>query len=227
MYAYENEEILHMWTNKLVNPAFEANEALLGDVDIRLIAESGYQAVADLPSALFYERILQEFPDCKFILTTRETSEIWFKSWTTLTQSITIPMYIGSRFFPTLRHYSDYLRWLYAYVNKDASYLTSFLPMDKNIKENAIATYDEHNRRVREVIPANQLLEYSVKEGWGPLCDFLQIETCPHTPFPKSNSGRQMRVQSSAAFWAAAISVLFLLNQLRRSFKPKRKKKMD
>jgi len=207
-----------MLTDRLVHPAFEANEPLLGDVDIRLIAESGYLAVADLPFSLFYETILNEYPDCKFILTTRENSEIWFQSWTTLTKSITMAMYLGGHLFPTLRHNSDYLRWLYAYVNKDASYLTANFPKDDSNKETAIATYEEHNRKVRQLIPASQLLEYSVKEGWAPLCDFLEIDECPaDAPFPKSNSGRQMKVQSSSAFWASSIFLLLLINQFRKS----------
>ena len=113
MYAYENEEILHMWTRRLVRPAMEQgansiddpkNLQLLNEIDLQLIASSGYQAVADLPLCLFYEQILAEFPDCLFILTTRSSAEEWFESWTTLTQSITTPMFVGGHFFPTLRH---------------------------------------------------------------------------------------------------------------------------
>jgi hypothetical protein len=221
MYAYENEEILHMWTEKIVNPALEKKEPIIGRADLKLIAESGYQAVADLPSCLFYEQILEEFPDCKFILTTRENSEVWFRSWTALTKSITTSMYLGGLLFPTLGHYSRYLRWVYSVVNKDASYLTSAFPKDDNIKENAIASYEEHNRRVRELIPPDQLLEFSVTDGWEPLCKFLEVEDCPTTPFPKSNSARSMQAQSSTAFWAATITLLFLINKLRKVFKKK------
>ena len=211
-----------MWTDKIVNPAMEKNETYIGRADMKLIAESGYEAVADLPSCLFYEQILEEFPDCKFVLTTRENSEIWFRSWTTLTKSVTTSMHLGAFLFPTLRHYSNYLRWVYSVVNKDASYLTSTFPKDENIKENAIASYEEHNRRVREVIPAKQLLEFSVKDGWDPLCNFLEIEDCPATPFPKSNSARSMRAQSVSAFWAATLFLLFVINKVRKSLNKKK-----
>jgi hypothetical protein len=226
MYEYENEEILHMWIKKIVNPAIEKKEPIVGRADIKLIAESGYQAVADLPSCLFYEQILEEFPDCKFILTTRENSEVWFRSWTTLTKSITSSMHLGGILFPTLGHYSNYLRWVYAVVNKDASYLTSTIPKDENIKENAIASYEEHNARVREIIPPAQLLEFSVEDGWEPMCKFLEIEECPTTPFPKTNSARSMRAQSFAAFWVATVFLLYLINKARKSIK-KPKGKME
>jgi Sulfotransferase domain len=221
MYSYENEEILHMWSELVVQPALEARQPLLGKANLQLIAESGYRAVADLPSCLFFEQILQEYPDCKFILTTRENSEIWFTSWTTLTKSITTSMTFGGWVLPTLRLYSNYLRWAYAFVNKDASYLTAFFPKDDNIKENAIATYEEHNERVRRVIPPTQLLEYSVKDGWEPLCTFLGLDDCPTTPFPKTNTGRSMRAQSQACFWVAVVIVLYLINKVRKSFKTK------
>ena len=218
MYTYENEEILKMWSEKVVDPALEKVEVSIGRADLKLIADSGYQAVADVPSIFYFEQILEEFPDCKFILTTRENSEIWFRSWQSLTKSITRSMHLGGYFFHTLRLYSRYLRWAYAVVNNDTSYLTSFFPKEENIKENAIATYEEHNRRVREVIPPDQLLEYSVKEGWDPLCKFLEIEECPVTPFPKSNSGGQLRAQSYSALLIGIILLFFLIRKFSKSF---------
>lgn len=211
-----------MWSDKIVNPAMEKKEPIIGRADMKLIAESGYEAVADLPSCLFYEQILEEFPDCKFILTTRESSEVWFRSWATLTKSVTTSMHLGGLLFPTIGHYSRYLRWVYAVVNKDASYLTSTFPKDENIKENAIASYEEHNSRVRELIPPGQFLEFNVKAGWEPLCTFLEIKDCPTTPFPKSNSARSMWAQSTTAFWAATIFLLFLINRVRKFLKKRK-----
>jgi hypothetical protein len=64
-----------------------ATRAALGEPDLGMIA-SQYKATADLPVALYYEQIVEQFPDYKFILTTRETSEIWFRSLDTLANSI-------------------------------------------------------------------------------------------------------------------------------------------
>lgn len=222
MYAYENEEIFNMWSEKIVDPVIEKQEPFIGRADLKLIAESGYQAVADLPSCLFYEQILEEYPDCKFILTTRENSEVWYRSWATLTKSVTTSMYLGGMLFPNLAQYSRYLRFVYSVVNKDASYITSTFPKDESIKENAIASYEEHNRRVREIIPSEQLLEFSVTDGWESLCKFLEIEECPTTPFPKSNSARSMRAQTSSAFWVVTIFLLYLISKVLKSMKKKK-----
>jgi Sulfotransferase domain len=215
MYAYENEEIMQMLTDKIVKPAMEMNEPVVGRADLKLIAESGYQAVSN--TCLFYEQILEEFPDCKFVLTTRENSEIWFNSWSNLTESITSTLNLGGLLFPTVAQYSNWFRWMNSVVNKDASHMNSTVPKQELIRENAIASYEEHNSRVREVIPPEQLLEFNVKDGWEPLCKFLEIEDCPSTPFPKSNSARAMRSQGTSLFWTATIVLLFVISKV---FKP-------
>ena len=40
---------------------------------------------------------------------------------------------------------------------------------------------------VKATIPARQLLLFDVKDGWGPLCDFLGLRA-PDKPFPRTNS---------------------------------------
>ena len=57
--------------------------------------------------------------------------------------------------------------------------------------------YREHNQWVRDHVPAAQLLEWQVTDGWQPLCDFLEVRAteCPNElPFPRSNSRRQMAI---------------------------------
>ena len=46
--------------------------------------------------------------------------------------------------------------------------------------------YTRHNAAVRSLVPADQLLEYNVKQGWGPLCRFLGLPE-PDEPFPHEN----------------------------------------
>mmetsp|Transcript_16955 Transcript_16955/g.39938 ORF Transcript_16955/g.39938 Transcript_16955/m.39938 type:complete len:255 (-) Transcript_16955:190-954(-) len=192
---YEHESILGMWVNQIFLPSIQAKKTSMGRPDLKMITDFGYQATADLPMALYFEQVMEEYPDCKFILTTRENSEVWFRSWDTLTKSITQPTHIGGFAFNSVRQYSHYLRWLYSVVNKDESFLTEPFPLPEQNKETAIESYEEHNRRVRALVPEDKLLEYSVKEGWEPLCKFMEIDDCPTTPFPKTNSARSVQVQ--------------------------------
>jgi len=199
-----------MWTREVFAPSLKENHATLRSPDFDLIASHGWRATTDLPMALYYEQVLEKYPDTKFILTTRENSEIWFRSWNMLTKTITQP----TSHFLWMSHVQNldkYFRWLFSLVNKDTQYFTAPYPLPDQMKANAIKSYEEHNRRVREVVPKEQLLEYSVKEGWEPLCEFLEVENCPTTPFPKTNSARAVQIQAVAAMVIPLTIVLFVL----------------
>lgn len=210
-HLYEHQQIMGMWTDQVFLPSIRSRTTTMGKPNFDLIRKNGFVATADLPMALYFEEIQELYPDCKFILTTRENSEVWFRSWTTLTTSITETTNLGGFFFSTARRYSQYLRWLYSVVNKDPTYLTIPSPLPPQNKEVAIQSYEEHNSRVREIIKPHNLLEYDVKQGWEPLCTFLEISDCPTTPFPKTNSARQLQTQAMSAFLAPLFVSLFVL----------------
>jgi len=46
--------------------------------------------------------------------------------------------------------------------------------------------FHRHNEAVRQNVPADRLLVWDVKEGWGPLCDFLEVDV-PDQPVPNIN----------------------------------------
>lgn len=48
------------------------------------------------------------------------------------------------------------------------------------------AIYHEHQAMLRKLVPKERLLEYHVKEGWGPLCEFLG-QPVPVDDFPRCN----------------------------------------
>ncbi len=53
-------------------------------------------------------------------------------------------------------------------------------------RERAIEVFERHNEEVKEHVAPEKLLVYEVKEGWGPLCEFLGVEV-PNTSFPHLN----------------------------------------
>jgi sulfotransferase family protein len=59
-------------------------------------------------------------------------------------------------------------------------------------REHAIETFERHNEEVRQRVPPERLLVYEVKEGWGPLCEFLGVEV-PERPFPHLNDTEAFR----------------------------------
>ena len=53
-------------------------------------------------------------------------------------------------------------------------------------REILVGRFREHIAEVQAGISADRLLTYEVKEGWGPLCKFLEV-TVPDTVFPHIN----------------------------------------
>jgi hypothetical protein len=207
---YEHQDVLDMWVDEIYRPSIKAKKAELGTPNFDAITQAGFEATTDLPMALYFEQIHEKYPDCKFILTTRDNSDTWFRSWDMLTKSITVPVhYFG--FVHNARQMNSYFRWLFAIVNKDNGYLTARTPLPDQNREAAIESYEQHNRRVREVIPSNLLLEYNVKQGWQPLCDFLEIEECPTTPFPRANNARSLQAQTISGMLIPLTLALFVI----------------
>jgi hypothetical protein len=220
---YEYPLILDMWSEHVFEPAIVNRELLLGNPDFDVVTSHGFQAVVDLPTALYYEKLIEKYPDCKFILTTREDSEAWFRSFKTMivrsTESMRLP---GSHSLKHVSQLSVYLRWLNAMVSQNIDYLgapiwNSVPPPDK---KEAIATYENHNRAVRDRIPTEKLLEYNIKDGWAPLCEFLDISECPSSPFPKSNSLASLRAMTNTPtillYSITMLLILILIKSLRK-----------
>lgn len=53
-------------------------------------------------------------------------------------------------------------------------------------REELIRAFIAHNDSVKEAIPENQLLVFEVKDGWEPLCKFLDVPV-PTGDFPRTN----------------------------------------
>jgi hypothetical protein len=64
----------------------------------------------------------------------------------------------------------------------------------------AIELFERHNEEVKEYVPANRLLVYEVKEGWGPLCEFLEVEAPEDRPFPHLNDTDSFRKRVEQRF---------------------------
>jgi len=93
-------------------------------------------------------------------------------------------------------------------------------------REYAIETFERHNEEVKQCVPAENLLVYEIREGWGPLCEFLGIEV-PDRPFPHFNDSevfkgriRRIRVLTSAAltFGVSLAGLLLLRFRWRRRY---------
>ena len=57
-------------------------------------------------------------------------------------------------------------------------------------RDHATRVFREHVANVQSEIAAERLLTFDLRDGWQPLCDFLEVEA-PGIPFPRTNSSRE------------------------------------
>ena len=165
--CHHMEAVLHNMPTQV--PLWSA--ALDGKADWAAIYD-GFESAVDWPTAGFFRELHAASPDARFILTHR-TPESWADSfgstiYTLLSQKDEVPPEMGA-----------WLEMCTAVIEK-----TGFPPgLDRDA---LMAQFVAHNEAVKAAIPAEQLLVFQVKEGWGPLCDFLGLDV-PEGDFPRSN----------------------------------------
>ena len=114
-HLYENHDIFNNLVKDIFHNSIIQNEIIMGSPNYDLLLDSGFTATMDLPFALYYSQIHELYPDCKFILTVRENSEVWFKSWNVMTSSITRPAMYTSWLVTHVKKLEWYMR--YAFVS--------------------------------------------------------------------------------------------------------------
>jgi hypothetical protein len=69
--------------------------------------------------------------------------------------------------------------------------------------KNAKTVFEQHSAELKSLVPAGKLLEYDVREGWGPLCHFLEVDK-PDEPFPSGNDKDGFRSSCRSKDWSKA-----------------------
>ncbi|NIQ11635.1 MAG: hypothetical protein GWO23_19165 [Gammaproteobacteria bacterium] len=165
--CHHMEEVLHNMSVHV--PLWSA--AAAGDPDWVRIYE-GYESAVDWPTACFFRELLREFPEAKFVLTERDP-ERWADSF-------------GATIYKLLaeRHQApeEKRAWL-----DMANVVISKSGFPQGLDHDGLVhAFTAHNNAVRETIPKRQLLIFEVKQGWKPLCDFLDVPV-PKDDFPRTN----------------------------------------
>lgn len=187
--------------------AFEAKYAgngtfLRADWD-RLLGDC--QAVCDAPAAYFGPELAEAYPEAKVIILNRDP-EAWYESFLKSIYPLTRPKAL----VPKLRMLycfllDEHVRCMAAYGTALRKYVTTY---DHGTdKEKALAYYKRQYDEFRERIPEHRRIDYTISEGWGPLCEFLEIPAptvrdeatgeLVEAPFPRLNDRERFQGQSS------------------------------
>ena len=138
-----------------------------------------YTATLDLPMCLFYRELMQVFPDAKVVLTVREPRS-WFASYYKMARMM--------RIMRPATLFSAKLRATARIANQVNQRVFGGPPLDEAV---GVEAFERHNRSVMETVPAERLLVFDVRQGWEPLCAFLEVPV-PEVPFPRLNDGEAL-----------------------------------
>lgn len=134
-----------------------------------------FQATVDWPSARWWREIAAHYPEAKVLLSVRDP-ESWYKS---MTDTIYQPMKS-----PVPDSVPEIVR-LQSEMARKAILADTFDNRFED-KAHAIEVFKRHIQEVRDTIDSARLLVFDVKEGWAPLCRFLEVPI-PDEPFPRLN----------------------------------------
>ncbi|KAH0334893.1 hypothetical protein KCU81_g9288, partial [Aureobasidium melanogenum] len=139
-------------------------------------------AVTDTPAAIFAPELIAAYPEAKVILNVRDT-EAWHKSMVSTLASLP-----GNINYGWLIYFQHRLYWT-ARSFFETTYYGIF---DGDIERTGKEAYERHSESVRNATEPERLLEWRVEDGWGPLCEFLDVEI-PDEEFPHGNNGEEFQ----------------------------------
>ena len=139
---------------------------------------AGYRSTVDFPGAAFWRELVDAYPEAKVILTVRDPKE-WYASMRETFLAAAAPE--GQPPIPGADE-GSFIR------GRDWSQMMA----DLQDEPTAIADFKRHIEEVRSYVPSHRLLVYEVRQGWQPLCDFLEVRV-PDDPFPRLNDSEAFK----------------------------------
>lgn len=137
---------------------------------------SGYVAQVDWPGASFWREISAANPEALVLLSTREP-DAWYRSASnTIFQPVAVAPPGLEQWFGTTLHKMFEERF-----SDDLENPTKMME-----------AFERHNAEVRAGVPADRLLEWTVSDGWEPICERLGVAV-PNEAFPATNSTNETR----------------------------------
>ena len=175
-------EQLDFWLDHSKTPQ-EMGEFLLGQ---------GYVAGVDVPISLNYQQLMKVFPSAKLILTVREPTS-WYKSMSTLFEGRKLLDQLSTVIFLSLLGKSRTKEFMDESLKEISNH-------HKLGEDESVKYFNDWTKQVKENVPEERLLVFNVKEGWKPLCDFLNLPI-PEEDFPRVNSSVELFQRYTWSKW--------------------------
>jgi hypothetical protein len=150
----------------------------------------GFQSAVDFPVALYYKEFMKQYPEAKIILSYRDP-EKWYESASkTILRPIPFFFIPLCRFVGLFNKNISYFPRIHAIMINEI--LNQFMQGRQNDRAFMINLYNRWVEDVKQTVPEEKLLVFEAREGWEPLCKFLNVPI-PEVPYPKGNDSEQFR----------------------------------
>lgn len=145
-----------------------------------------FQSTVDYPGARYFRQITDFYPDSKIIHTYRDPEEWYESAVKTILKAggLTIKQYIRFAAHFTV---SDEVRKRLPVLIYNKKLMKLEFGNDINDKRKIIKKFEQHTEEVIKKIDSSRLLICNIKEGWEPICKFLNVPV-PSEKFPHSNT---------------------------------------
>ncbi|WP_043620090.1 sulfotransferase family protein [Nonomuraea candida] len=163
-----------------------------GPVDWDHVLE-GFRSSVDWPASHFWREQALAYPEAKVVLTVREP-HAWYRSMMTLIEtgpralSPEGPPPPAGTFLAEVGRLTPLLDRMAAALFGPGRTMADG-PVDE---ASAVAAFERHTATVRASLPPERLLVFDVREGWEPLCRFLEVDV-PREPFPHLNDAKSLQ----------------------------------
>ena len=159
------------------------------------------QAVTDFPANAFVPELVSTYPEAKVVLNLADSEDAFYKSYMTTIWPLNR---ISTPLNPSLFH--RFVLWVVPKFPTQDTVSRLIRGLDlQDFPKTGKKFYQEHNEGVRRVVPKENLLEFNVKQGWGPLCEFLGKDV-PDVPFPHVNDRAEFRRNQRRIMVMAGVS---------------------
>jgi Sulfotransferase domain len=152
------------------------------------------QSTCDWPAAPYYRQLLDHYPDARVVLSVRD-ADGWIRSMRETVWAI----YFGDS---AMHHLCEaraaldplWRRFMALMTTMTWAPGTGALAPPEGTFDDAsfAAAMHRWNDRVKREVPADRLLVWEPRDGWEPLCEFLEVAV-PDEPVPNTNDTAAFR----------------------------------
>ena len=140
----------------------------------------GYQSSVDWPSCNLWREQAAHFPDAKILLSLRDPDSWYDSVMNTIYPSSSALVDSEDDNLRTFGNWAMDTIWKPIFDNKMED------------RAHVIDVFNRHNQSVIDEVPADRLLVFEAKNGWKPLCDFLEVPI-PETDYPRVNTTEEFQ----------------------------------